>query len=41
MVILDLNNLGGSLQGISGRYELALTDRNMEVKSCLNIVLES
>jgi hypothetical protein len=31
------------VQGIShwtGRYELALTDRNMQVKSCLNIVLE-
>ena len=31
------------LQGIShwtGLYELALTDRNMQVKSCLNIALE-
>ena len=24
----------------TGRYELALTDRNMQVKSCLNIALE-
>ena len=32
------------LQGIShwtGHYELALTDRNMQVKSCLKVVLES
>ena len=32
------------IQGIShwtGLYELALTDRNMQVKSCLKVVLES